>query len=451
MKETKIVALEIGSSKIKGALGVVDSNGTLTVQAVEEEPIVDWVRYGVVSNAEEVARHTMNLLDRLESKLNGETIQGVYVNIGSRSLRADKVQTETNLIAETEITADILDNLYHEAAAQVSSSRDLLDVVPNEYLVNKTRVTKPIGSLGQSVRMISNIITCRPQIKRNLNHLLVEKLNLDVIDYKVRQIVEADFVLSPEEKRLGCMFVDCGAETTTVSIYKQGHLQSLTTIPMGSRNITRDLMHLNYLEERAEEIKRHFGHAYGAATATASAGIDLTDINKYVAARAGEIIANIKEQLKYAGFEPTQLPAGIVVVGRGARLAGFCERLAETTQLKVRSGANARQDIRMADPRISVTDAVDVISILYAASKKSPCECTCPPEPAEDTKPVEQPSTAASVNDNVKNNDNINDTRNTSKQRKGIMRSLRERIDRITGILEDDNFDDDEEVMRDDI
>ena len=31
-------------------------------------------------------------------------------------------------------------------------------------------------------------------------------------------------ILTPEEKRLGCMLVDMGAETTTVSIYKEGHL-----------------------------------------------------------------------------------------------------------------------------------------------------------------------------------------------------------------------------------
>lgn len=82
-----------------------------------------------------------------------------------------------------------------------------------------------------------------------------ERLRLSVNDIFVRPLVEADLVLYPEEKRQGCMLVDFGADTTTVSIYKNGVLNYLSTIPMGSRNITRDITALNYLEERAEELK----------------------------------------------------------------------------------------------------------------------------------------------------------------------------------------------------
>lgn len=38
MEEKNIIAIEIGSSKIKGALGSFSPNGILTVKAVEEEP-----------------------------------------------------------------------------------------------------------------------------------------------------------------------------------------------------------------------------------------------------------------------------------------------------------------------------------------------------------------------------------------------------------------------------
>ena len=50
MEEKNIVAIEIGSSKVKGALGQVSDKGIITVQAVEEEPFLEWVRYGEVSN-----------------------------------------------------------------------------------------------------------------------------------------------------------------------------------------------------------------------------------------------------------------------------------------------------------------------------------------------------------------------------------------------------------------
>ena len=377
MKETNIVALEIGSSKIKGAVGVIDSSGAITVKAVEEESHQDWVRYGIVSNVEEVAVLAANLLERLEQRVSPLVVEGVYVAMGGRSFRSDSREAERMLPEETEINADIIDQLMGETSATVFNNRELLDIVPREYIVDKTRVTKPIGTFGRNIRMLSNVITCRPQIKKNLCRLFNEKLGLNINGFIVRQTAQAEFVLTTEEMRLGCMLVDCGAETTTVSIYKNGALQYLSTIPMGSRNITRDLTALNFIEEHAEDIKQRMGNANnGVKSDVASApGINITSVQQYVSARAGEIIANIKEQIKYAGLKAADLPSGIILVGRGARLRGFSERLSTSTGMKVRTGNSACLDLRLADSRIAVGDSVDVISTLYYAAKHSPLEC----------------------------------------------------------------------------
>lgn len=71
----------------------------------------------------------------------------------------------------------------------------------------------------------------------------------------MRQSAIADLVLTSDEKKLGCMLVDFGAETTTVSMYKNGTLRYFETLPLGSRNITRDIMSLNHTEENAEQAQ----------------------------------------------------------------------------------------------------------------------------------------------------------------------------------------------------
>lgn len=386
MNEINIVALEIGSSKIKGAVGSIDDTGVLTVKAVDEEPITDWVRYGIVSNAEEVANHATLLLERLENRCGGRFTTGVYVSIGGRSFRSEPRECERLLPNEMEISADIIEQLIAETLNTANPRREVLSVVPREFIVDKRRVNKPIGSLGQQIKMLSNIITCRPQIKRNLQHLLTEKLGLNVNGHVIRQISQADFTLNPEEKRLGCMLVDCGAETTTVSIYKHGYLQYLATLPMGSRNITRDLTHLNILEERAEEIK----HQYGNNASLSLPGVNSADVNKFISYRAGEIIANINNQIQLAGLQPSALPMGIILVGRGSRLVGFSERLANKTGLKVRFGNAARTDLRLADPRISISDSLDVIATLYDAAHHNPVDCfSAEPETPEVEEVVE--------------------------------------------------------------
>ena len=149
---------------------------------------------------------------------------------------------------------------------------------------------------------------------------------------------------------------------------------------MGSRNITLDLTALNYIEERAEEIKKVSGNAMHQETMRRKGpgeSIDYSEINNYVHARADEIIANIMAQMEYAGVRDTDLPGGIIIVGGGARLRGFNELLAQQSKMKVRQGAPTAS-VRITDGSIDRTEIVDVISILVAAAGMPPAECLTP-------------------------------------------------------------------------
>lgn len=384
MEEKYIVALEIGSSKIKGAIGIVDPQGTLSVKAVEEEKLYDGVRYGCIRNVVETAGAIRNVIGRLEMREPGRNVTGVYVSVGGRSLMAQGIEIERRLPQEMEITNDLIADMTGDALNYQLHERTIVDVTPKEFRVDNSPTNRAVGMFGSHVSARLNLISCRTQLVRNLNHVLDERLHLPVHDMFVRQIAEADFVLYPEEKRQGCMLVDCGAETTTVSIYKNGVLLYMSTIPMGSRNITRDITAMNYLEERAEELKIDGGNALSSTEPTpmpSNGLIDYGQINNYVAARAGEIIANINEQIKYAGLTPDRLPAGIILTGRGSKLNGFDRRLENLTTLKVRYGGPVNR-VRILDGRINASDHVDVISILAAAAKdREVKECLSRPEP----------------------------------------------------------------------
>lgn len=376
MEEKNIVAIEIGSSKIEGALGTYSPSGVLTVRAVEEEPLLDWVRYGAVSNVEETAHIVSRIIRKIENRVAPQKVTTVYVALGGRSCCSMRRDVEQQLPEEREITEDILAALRDEAASTPLPDRDLFAVVTRQYTIDKSVVSRPKGTVGRNVRFSANLITCRLPSKRNIDLLFKDKLQLTIGGYEVRQLALGDLVLTPDEKRLGCMLVDFGAETTAVSIYKHGHLQYMATLPLGSRNITRDITALNYLEEKAEEIKRKEGNASGNVTAMQHLnGIDYTAVNNYVSHRSGEIIANIRKQIELAGYRSSDLSAGIVIVGRGARLAGFNDRLSSTTAMKIRVGGISSPNIRIADSRISATDSADVIAVLYKAAIHGAVEC----------------------------------------------------------------------------
>lgn len=385
MPERYIVAIEIGSSKIRGAVATADDSG-MDVIAVEEEKIIDSVRYGCIQNVD-VNNAISRVCERLEAypRLKDGTIVGVYVGIGGKSLSSKIVEVSTTLPAELEITTQLVADLKAKAENMADDSRDVVDVVPVRFTVDNKVQVNPVGSYGQTLGARMAVVSCMPQIKRMLRRVLSERLDLNINGYIVRPLAEADMAMTEDERRLGCVLVDLGAETTTVVIYKNGAPVHLVTLPMGSRNITLDLTTLNYIEERAEEIKRVSGNAMPqeGIRRQGADGIDYTEINSYIHARASEIIYNILAQIDYAGLKSADLKEGFVLVGGGARLRGFNDLLGKLSKMKVRIGS-IHGRVRISDGGVHPADALDVISVLQAASELPETECIEFPEPEDE-------------------------------------------------------------------
>lgn len=380
-RERYIVAFEIGSSKIRGAIGVVDNIGVVDVIAVEEERLLDKVRYGCIQNVD-VSNALATVAERLQAypRVEPRKITGAYVSLGGRTLMSRLEDVSLTLPAETEITRPIINDLCQQAAGTVSGERDVVEVVPVRFTVDNKVQTSPVGSYGRSLGARMTVLSCAPQIKRMLRRVITERLGLSINGYVTRVLAEAAITLTDDERRLGCMFVDFGAETTSVAIYKNGAPVYVATLPIGSRNITLDLTALNQIEERAEEIKKVSGNAMAQDNLRRKPvpdGIDYTEVNNYVHSRADEIVANIRAQVEYAGLRDTDLPGGIVIVGGGARLRGFNELLSQQTNMKVRQGAPTAS-VRITDGSIDRAEMVDVISILAAAARMPEAECLTP-------------------------------------------------------------------------
>lgn len=385
MDEKFIVAIEIGSSKIKGALASIKPSGTLNVLAVSEEPLVDSVRYGQIKNVEEVSSCIDRIRRRLESSpsITPRRISGVYVGLSGLTVGSTNVTASINFSGESEVTASTIEDLKQRAVNSLYTDKDTYQVLPVEYFVDNMAMANPVGTFGETVKGSFVIIQGQPGLMANIKRTIPERLQLPLRGTIVAATAQAQAVLTPDERRLGVMFVDFGAETTTVAIYKGGVLRYLATLPMGSRNITRDLMALNYLEEHADAVKRSNGIVNPELEGprfTDDDGMQQPEINQFITARATEIIANILAQIEYAGLQVSDLPGGIVVVGGGARMKGFSDLLASESKMNVRTGSVPR-NIRITDTSINADDAVDVISLLIAAVALGDAVVNCVEEP----------------------------------------------------------------------
>ena len=374
VKTQYIAALEIGSSKIVGAIAEKSPSGYVQINHLEVEKLVNSVRHGCIQNVENTKGAINNIIKKLENRVDG-VIEEIYVGFSGRSLHSEPTEVNHNLDATVPITDDVLNRIIREAGKDPIKNYETIDVVPRTYYVDKNETKNPSGQFGSNINIKLNLIVAKPTLKLNLERVMSGGTR--VKDYLVTPLVVADEILEASEKSLGCMLVDLGAETTTVSIYKDGSLVYLTTLPMGGRNITRDITTgLNILEDTAERVKKNISNPLDKNVEHVSIeGVSSSDAANYIVARTGELIANIKQQIQYAGVKTVDLH-NIVLIGGGAQLQGFARRLEDEVKLRVRIGTYPKS-LNIVDHNINRAEYVQIFALLSKASQIIPRNHSC--------------------------------------------------------------------------
>lgn len=367
-KNQYIAALEIGSSKIVGALAEKTPDGYLNVRYLQEEKHLNCVRYGIVQNVENIKSIINRILKNLEGAVDGRITQ-VYLGVSGRSLHSIVSEVNRSVDTTVAITKELIDRIIREATSNPIRNHDTVDIVPRAYYVDKVETPNPVGQFGSSIKIKVNLIVSKPSLKLNLNRLMT--FGVPAKDYIVTPLAVGEQILSESDRELGCMLVDMGAETTTVSIYKNKALIYLNTLPLGGRNLTRDVMTgLNVLEETAENVKKNINNPLDPnnVSEVSIEGVRARDAANYISARTGEIIANINQQLANAEVSPEEIKS-IVLIGGCAHLGGLQQRLAETIKIKVRMGQNP-STLNILNPEINRMEYIEIFSLLANAADK---------------------------------------------------------------------------------
>ena len=374
-KNQYIVALEIGSSKIVGAIAEKTSAGYLSVKHLQEEKHLNSVRYGIVQNVENIKSSINHILHTLEGMVDGRITQ-VYLGISGRSLHSIVSEVNRSVGTTESITRELIDRIIHEATSTPIKNHDTVDIVPRAYYVDKVETPNPVGQFGSSIKIKVNLIVAKPALKLNLNRLMT--FGIPAKDYIVTPLAVAEQILSESDRELGCMLVDMGAETTTVSIYKNKALIFLNTLPLGGRNLTRDVMNgMNVLEETAENVKKNINNPLDPSNVSnvRIEGVDAREAANYISARTGEIIANINQQLADAGVTSNDIQS-IVLIGGGAHLGGLQQKMEETIKIKVRMGQNPLS-INILNSNINRMEYIEVFALLAQAAEMIEDRETC--------------------------------------------------------------------------
>ena len=334
-----IVAIELGSSKMTGIAGQKNLDGSINVLAVVKESSSSFIRKGVVYNIDKTAQCLSNIIKKLENQLKTEITQ-VYVGVGGQSIRGVRNIITKDLPSETIVTQDMVIELMDANRNMTYQDQEILDAAVQEYKVGSQLQLDPVGI--QATRLEGNFLNIleRKTFYKNLNKCF-ETAGIRVAEMYLAPLALADSVLTEAEKRSGCVLVDLGADTTTVSVYSKNILRHLAVIPLGGNNITKDIATLQMEESDAERMKLKYASAFTdnndidndlKYSIDTERQVESRKFIEIVEGRLEEIIENVWFQVPSEFYD--KLLGGIILTGGGSNMKNIEKAFSNHTHVE---------------------------------------------------------------------------------------------------------------------
>lgn len=357
MADNFIVAIELGSSKVTAVAGRKQPDGAIQILAFAQEPSTTFIRKGRINNISKMTQCIANMKDKLEQKLQ-KNISQVYVGIGGMGMHSMNNTIVRHFESKVEISQEVIDAMNDDNRSSANSDRDILESVPQEYRLGTQLTTDPVGIPTLSIEGNFLNIVANSSIREDIRTCF-RNAKTNIADLPITIQALSDAMLTEPEKRSGCVFVDMGAETTSVAIYKNNLLRHLAVIPLGGANINRDIMSLQIEDDEAEELKLKYGTALTDPTDDTQhkpivlrdgRAIKYEDFIGLVEARAEEIILNVKNQIELSKYDKGQLIGGLIITGGASHLKDIDKAFMQETKFdKIRFVRNLRIQLRNSD------------------------------------------------------------------------------------------------------
>lgn len=352
MRSNLVAGLDIGSTKTCAVIAAVataaDGTQALRILGVGQAKTTG-MRREVVTDLEGTTDSVRKAMKQAEL-MAGASTDRVFVGVAGDHIQAG-TSTGVVAVAGEEVQAADVRRVHEVARAIiVPSDRELLHVLPQEYIVDhQAGIRDPVGMAGTRLEAEVYIITCSIAATQNLRKAISRA------GYKVQALVHEPLaaglaVLTEDEMDVGVALVDLGGGSTELAIFRDGKTRHLATIPWGGAVVTSDLVKgLSVPFAEAERAKEQFGHAL-ARQVDPRETVDLPSPAPGVQREVGrELIAHIIEQrldeilglaareIERAG-ESGELAAGVVLIGGGASLPGTVEVAQTVFSAPVRIG-----------------------------------------------------------------------------------------------------------------
>jgi len=342
MKERLIIGLDLGSSRIRIAVGQLSVGADKQVRLNligATEVSSQGIAKGNITALEDAVSAISSCLEQAERMI-GMPLPEATVGLGGTTISS---QDAKGVIGVSRTDGDIrpedVARVVEAAKALVNpANQDILHILPRSFTVDgQIGIKDPIGMQGIRLEVDAVIVQGLSSQVRNITKA-VFRTGLDISYLVFSPLATAEAICTARQKELGVCVLNIGAATTGVAVYENGELLKAVTIPLGADHVTSDIaIGLKIALDAAENIKVMHGTANPETLPKRGADIDLIDygsgqseivplryVSEIIEARVEEIFERVDAELKKIDRQG-MLPAGIIMTGGGAKLPGMVE------------------------------------------------------------------------------------------------------------------------------
>jgi cell division protein FtsA len=294
------------------------------------ESITRGMRHGYPIVREDVARSLKEAIARAE-KSAGLKIRQARLCIGGIGIACEYATGSAVITrADSVISKLDVDKAINEAELGLDlKNKTMLHASPLFFKVDGEEIAgHPEGVVGMKLEVHTLFITCFSQHVDD-TVAICNDMGIKVTQLHPTPMVSNALLLTDLQRNLGCVLIDMGAETTSVSVYENNMLTSVYVFGIGSLDITKDIaLGLRISPEDAENLK---------LGVVSFQQVPKRKLDEIIDARLGDIFDLINKYLKKIGRSGL-LPAGAILIGGGSAIAGIETIAKNSLKIPARAG-----------------------------------------------------------------------------------------------------------------
>ncbi len=342
-----VVGIDVGTTKICTLVGRVEDSTTVRILGVGIEPS-DGIRKGIIVDLAAASQAIKRSVEKAEHT-SGLEITTALVSLAGAHVSSVNSRGAAGIPGGVIDAFDVARALEQAQAVAIPHDREIIHVIQRGMSVDgQEGVKTPIGMHGYKLEVETHIITAATATIDNLRQC-VSSAGVNVQQFVLNPLASAEVVLTEEERQMGVAVCDIGGGTTDLAIYVDGDVWHTMVLAVGGNHITQDVAHgLRLPLTQAEEVKKQQGYAVRADIDSQEyftirpfgedkdTRINKQDLAHIIEARVEETFRLIYQEIKRSGYDGL-LPAGVVLTGGTAALAGIRTIASEVLGMPVRT------------------------------------------------------------------------------------------------------------------